>query len=204
MVGASLILMVANPERRAQLADAGLRVLASAGTRGLTHRAVDREAEAPEGTAANYFRTRDELLGALGERVFERIAPDPERLEQLAARTPGIELATDYVRYIVERTAAAPDLMRALFELRIEATRRPGLAQILRATLTSGYRGDVDYNAQAGLPGGAKEIAMLHYALDGLLFDQLTTSIDAGFPLDEVVTELVHRILGPATTSGPS
>ena len=187
--------MVANPERRAQLADAGLRVLAHAGTRGLTHRAVDRAADVPEGTTANYFRSRDELLGALGERVFARIAPTPERLAELSARPPDVELATDYVRYIVERATAAPDLMRALFELRLEGTRRPGLAKILRETLTTGYRFDVAYNKAAGLPGDAFEIALLHYALDGLLFDLLTTSIDAGYPTDAVVGELVRRIL---------
>ena len=170
-------------------------MLAESGTRGLTHRAVDRAAAVPAGTTANYFRTRDDLLGALGERVFVRIAPTPERLAELAARAPDVDLATDYVRYIVERTTAAPDLMRALFELRLEGTRRPGLAAILRETLTTGFAFDVAYNSSAGLPGGAFEIALLHYALDGLLFDVLTTSIDAGFATDDVVRELVHRIL---------
>jgi len=196
--------MVANPERRAHLSDAGLRVLANAGTRGLTHRAVDREASAPEGTAANYFRSRDELLGALGERIFERLAPDPQRLEQLGARQPSIDLATDYVRYIVERTTAEPDLMRALFELRLEGTRHPGLAKVLRETLTRAYRMDVDYNRDAGLPGGPLEIALLHYAVDGLLFDLLTTSIGADYSADEVLPILVRRILDPATPGDAS
>ena len=190
--------MVANPERRALLADAGLRVLSSTGARGLTHRAVDREAGLPEGTAGNYFRNRDELLGALGERIFERLAPDPDRVEELAERTPDIELATDYIRYIVERLTAQPDLTRALFELRLEGSRRPELGKLLRTTLTSGFRLDVEFNEQAGLPGGALEIAMLHYAIDGLLFDALTTSIDAGFSVDEVVSTFVPRILGPS------
>lgn len=187
--------MVANPERRALLADAGLRVLSSTGARGLTHRSVDREAGLPEGTAGNYFRNRDELLGALGERIFERLAPDPQRVDQLAERAPDVDLATDYIRYIVERLTAQPDLTRALFELRLEGSRRPELGKLLRTTLTSGFRLDVEFNQQAGLPGDALEIAMLHYAIDGLLFDALTTSIDAGFGVDEVVRAFVSRIL---------
>ena len=42
--------MAGNPERRARLTDAGLRVLAEQGLRGLTHRAVDAQAGEPVGT----------------------------------------------------------------------------------------------------------------------------------------------------------
>ena len=41
--------------RRAALAEAAIAVLARDGGRGLTHRAVDREAGFPEGTAKNYY-----------------------------------------------------------------------------------------------------------------------------------------------------
>ena len=53
--------MPPNPVRRAQLADAGIRILAREGARGLTHRAVDAEAGVPTGTASNYFRTREAI-----------------------------------------------------------------------------------------------------------------------------------------------
>src|SRR5690349_24244767 len=98
--------MPRNAERRTQLADAGLAVLAAEGARGLTHRAVDAAADLPAGTASNYFKSRDALLGALGERIFERLAPDEAVLEPLAKREPGIELAIDYVHDIVERLLA--------------------------------------------------------------------------------------------------
>ncbi|SCL16707.1 transcriptional regulator, TetR family [Micromonospora nigra] len=189
--------MARNPERRAALADAGLRVLAATGARGLTHRAVDAEAGVPVGTASNYFRTRDALLGALGERIFERFAPDQAVLTELGAREPTLALFTDYVRYIVERTTRHPELTRALVELRLEAARRPGLARILGDTLRRGYHEDVAFHLAAGLPGGAFEVALLHYAVDGLLLDLLTTSIDAGFDPDEVVAALVARLVAP-------
>ena len=75
--------MVSNPQRRDLLADAGLLVLARAGARGLTHRAVDQEAGVPVGTASNYFRTRDALFGGLAERIFARMAPSPGDLTRL-------------------------------------------------------------------------------------------------------------------------
>ncbi|MFY1595403.1 TetR/AcrR family transcriptional regulator [Micromonospora sp. WMMD737] len=188
--------MARNVERRAALADAGLRVLAATGARGLTHRAVDAEAGVPTGTASNYFRSRDALLGALGERIMERFAPDERVLAELGAREPSLELFTDYLRYIVERTTRQPDLTRALIELRLEAARRPDLARILGDTLRRGYRDDVAFHLATGLPGGAFEVALLHYAVDGLLLDLLGTSIEAGFDPDDVVVALVSRLVG--------
>ncbi|MEU4640335.1 TetR family transcriptional regulator [Micromonospora sp. NPDC023814] len=191
--------MARNVERRAALADAGLRVLAATGARGLTHRAVDAEAGVPTGTASNYFRSRDALLGALGERIMERFAPDEGVLAELGAREPSLELFVDYLRYIVERTTRQPDLTRALIELRLEAVRRPDLARVLGDTLRRGYRDDVAFHIASGLPGGAFEVALLHYAMDGLLLDLLSTSIDAGFDPDEVIVAFVSRLVGGAT-----
>ncbi|CAM5696803.1 Mycothiol-dependent maleylpyruvate isomerase metal-binding domain-containing protein OS=Streptomyces violarus OX=67380 GN=FHS41_000525 PE=4 SV=1 [Streptomyces violarus] len=50
------------PDRRTVLADAAIGVLAEAGIRGLTHRAVDRAADLPAGTTSAYYRTRQALL----------------------------------------------------------------------------------------------------------------------------------------------
>ncbi|MEL6982718.1 MAG: TetR/AcrR family transcriptional regulator [Actinomycetota bacterium] len=194
--------MPTNTARRKQLADAGLRVLASAGARGLTHRAVDGEADVPTGTCSNYFGSRDELLGALAEHIFVRIGPTPERLDQLASRQPGLDLLVDYIRYIVERTTAEPDLTIALFELRLESRRRPALADALADTLRSAYREDVAFNIAQGLPGGAEEIALLHYAIDGLLFDCLTIPIDPDLDLDRMVDTMVRRLVGPSIEAG--
>ncbi|MCO8275993.1 TetR family transcriptional regulator [Actinoplanes sp. TRM 88003] len=187
--------MVRNPERRRLLADAGLRVLAESGARGLTHRAVDTEAGVPTGTASNYFRSRDALLGALGERIFERFAPDPAVVARMSGRPPGRELFVDYLRYILERTTAHPELTRALIELRLEAARRPELAEILGTTLRTGYREDVAFHATTGLPGGPLEIALLHYAMDGLLLDLLTTSINADVTPDQALTAFIDRLV---------
>jgi DNA-binding transcriptional regulator YbjK len=183
--------MVSNPQRRDLLADAGLRVLARNGARGLTHRAVDQEAGVPIGTASNYFRSRDALLGGLAERIFARMAPEPDDLTRLEGRNR----MADYLLDIVRRTTREPDLMRALFELRLEGARRPELGRMLAATLHRGYRDDVAYHATTGLPGGEFEIALLHYALDGLLLDVLSTSIGADFDTAKVVEAFAARLV---------
>src|SRR5512133_616737 len=62
--------------RRAEIADAAISTLARDGMRGLTHRAVDRTAGLPEGSASYYFRTRQALLQATVERLAELTSAD--------------------------------------------------------------------------------------------------------------------------------
>lgn len=188
--------MARNEERRKKLADAGIRVLAAEGARGLTHRSVDAEAGTPRGTASNYFKTREALIAALVHRIGERLTPDPAVHAKLAERTPGPGLFADYLRDIVARLTASPDVTLALFELRLESARRPELAAIIGGWQREAFRADVEFNRQAGLPGGAEEIALFHYALDGLLLDRLTTPLDPDTSTDAIVDRLVSGLLG--------
>lgn len=190
--------MARNEERRARLADAGIRLLAKAGGRGLTHRAVDAEAGVPKGTASNYFRTRNDLVAALVVRIGELLTPEPEVAARLAARPPSRALYADYLRDIVRRLTRDRDATLAMFELRLEALRNPDVDDAIGHWLRAGFHADVVFTRDAGLPGGAFEIALFHYALDGLLFDRLTTSIDPDTPTDAVIDRLVEALL-PAT-----
>ncbi|MGI5125194.1 NUDIX domain-containing protein [Pseudonocardia sp. CA-107938] len=194
--------MARNDERRAGLADAALRVLAREGTRGLTHRAVDAEAGVPTGTASNYFRNRPALISAIADRMAVRLAPEQATLDELGALPPSRELFAAYIRDIVRRLTLHRDVSLALFELRLEAGRRPDLAAVIGDWLRANFEGDVAFNVAAGLPGGRAEIALFHYALDGLLLDRLTTSIDPDTSTDDVVAALVDGLL-PAAPVGP-
>lgn len=187
--------MARNDERRFALADAGIRVLAEEGARGLTHRAVDAAASAPRGTASNYFPTRDDLIAALVDRIEERLTPDPLSVDPDRRRSPDRALFADYVRDIIRRLSADPHVSIALFELRLEASRRPSVAATLGAWRQRSFDADVAFNAEAGLPGGRTEIALFHYALDGLMLDRLTVPLDTDLSIDTVVNELVDRIL---------
>lgn len=188
--------MVKNDTRRRAIADAGLSILARDGGRGLTHRAVDVAAGVPTGTTSNYFRSRDALIEGLVERIGERLAPSPSELEQRASRAPGAALFADYLRDIVRRLSDDPEVTIALFELRLESTRRPEVAAVLGAWQRAGFDADVAFNTGAGLPGGRREIALFHYAIDGLLLDRLTTPIDPGTSTDDIIDDLVAGLLG--------
>ncbi len=187
--------MARNPQRRSALADAGLRILARDGARGLTHRAIDDEAGVPKGTASNYFRSRDDVIVGLVERIGERLAPDPDVHASLAERSPGPRLFADYVRDIVARLLTNREVTVALFELRLEASRRPEVGEILGDWQRSNFRSDVEFNIAAGLPGGAREVALFHYAIDGLLLDRITNPIDPDTSTDAIVDALVDGLM---------
>src|SRR5690606_11967492 len=109
--------------------------------------------------------------------------------------TPSPALFADYIRDIVRRLTSESDVTLALFELRLESNRRPDVAALLSAWQRAGFEADVAFNAAAGLPGGRREIALFHYAIDGLILDRLTTSIDPDTSTDDVIDDLVAGLL---------
>lgn len=58
-------------DRRTLIADTAIDLVAAAGLRGLTHRAVDGAAKLPAGSTSYYFRTRTALIGACYARLAE-------------------------------------------------------------------------------------------------------------------------------------
>ncbi|MDV9193121.1 TetR family transcriptional regulator [Streptomyces sp. SR27] len=191
--------MAKNPERRTALLDAAIEVLADEGARGLTFRAVDTRAGVPTGTSSNYFRDRDQLLSQVGDRIFVRLAPAPESVETAFAPAPSRELVVELMRWIARRLAAERTCYLGLFELRLEAVRRPEL----RTQLTKVLRSDLDENVRghlaAGMPGDADTVRLLYFALTGLLLDHFTVpGLLGDRDLDDMIETVVTRIVPEA------
>jgi len=108
------------------------------------------------------------------------------------------------VRDIVRRLTVNRDVTLALFELRLAAARSSEIAELVGAWQRESFAADVAFNSAAGLPGGAEEIALFHYALDGLLLDQLTTPLVENTSTDHVVDTLVARLLGAGPAAPPA
>lgn len=118
--------------RRRLLLDAGLRVVVAQGLRGLTHRAVDREAGLPEGSTSAYLRTRRALQTALAEYVAARLAADVDEVaERLIDCAPGSDAAVGHVLGLFGRWVEEGALVQAKVELTLEAARDPELAEII-------------------------------------------------------------------------
>lgn len=185
--------MARNDARRTAIADAGISVLADGGARALTHRAVDRAAKLPTGTTSNYFATRQALTTALVDRIADRLTPDASAVA--SERAPDATLVADYLLDVVSRLTAEPDVALALFELRLEAVRRPEIASILGAWRQRAFDDDVAFHRRAGLPGGPREIALFHYAIDGLMLDRLTIPLQTEVSTEAAVDAFASRLL---------
>lgn len=151
-----------------------MAVLAEAGGRGLTHRAVDTEAEVPPGTAKNYFPTRDALLRAVAERCLEQY-------RELAARAAGGPLPTTREALVAMAGAllanvAGPGRNRLLayLELQAEAARRPWLSAILDPIAAADFAGLEAAQRAAGLPVTPQRAATVTLALHAAIPHLLT------------------------------
>ncbi|MFD5629211.1 MULTISPECIES: TetR/AcrR family transcriptional regulator [unclassified Streptomyces] len=189
--------MARNPERRAALVDAAVEVLAREGARGLTFRAVDAGAGVPVGTASNYFTDRDDLLNQVDAHLHRRLAPDPAVLAELLNGPKDRSLVLEFMRDLLARATRDRTGYLALFEMRLEATRRPAL----RTSYTKSVRGDLDeaigFHRDAGLPGGDDVVTVLYLAMLGLLLEHLTLPdvLDGVLPETTVPDGLVERIV---------
>ncbi|MEV5429910.1 TetR family transcriptional regulator [Streptomyces sp. NPDC052701] len=188
--------MAGNPERRAALVDAGVEVLAREGARGLTFRAVDAAAGVPVGTASNYFTGRDDLLRQIDARVHARLAPDPQVIAGLMARPKDRSLVTAFMHDLTARATRDRAGCLALLELRLEATRRPGLRASCADSVRAGLQEGMEFHRAAGLPGGDETVAVLHLAMLGLLLEHLTLPgvLEGVLPGVDVPGGLVERI----------
>ncbi|MGW5778536.1 TetR/AcrR family transcriptional regulator [Streptomyces sp. NPDC003863] len=188
--------MARNPERRTALLDAAIEVLADEGARGLTFRAVDARAGVPTGTSSNYFNDRDQLLSQVGDRIFVRLTPDPVDAETAMTPAPSRELVLDLMRWIARRLAAERTCYLGLFELRLEAVRRPELRTQLTKVLRSDLEANIQGHLAAGMPGDADTVRLLYFALTGLLLDHFTVpGILGDRDLDDMIETVVTRIV---------
>lgn len=167
--------------RRARIADAAISTLARDGMRGLTHRAVDRAAGLPEGSASYYFRTRQALLQATVERLAELTRTDmlssaamPDSTAPPALPGHGLDALAGVTAALVESwLTTGRERQLARYELALEANRRPELRQTLVATGAAIRAVVADLFAAAGVPQPHQRAADFAAFIDGLLFDQI-------------------------------
>lgn len=160
--------------RRREILAAATTVLARQGSRGLTHRAVDREAGLPEGSSSAYFRTRDALLQALGDFVSDRMAGDVSSLaRRLGSRQGDHEYAVAEVSRLFLRWLDRPELLTARLEIAVAATRDAALAS-RSGEWRAGLIAVVDdILRRAGKSDAGQSAQTLLAALDGVLLASL-------------------------------
>lgn len=126
-----------NPDqRRRELCDAGIQLLAADGIKGLSHLKVDRRAGVPEGTTSFYFRTRSALLQAVAVRVSELDLKDLTAATRTRSPSDAAPDRPSGLARLVIRSATGARLARikARHELALQAVRDPLLDEAFRSS----------------------------------------------------------------------
>jgi DNA-binding transcriptional regulator YbjK len=181
--------------RRTEIADAAIATLAAQGMRGLTHRAVDREARLPEGSTSYYWRTRQALLQAVVERALEL-----DVAYVSAFRSEGVdELVDRTARVTHEMLTAGRVHLLARYELYLESTRRPELAELMVAAADR-IRGIVsELLDRVGVADPERRAAEFVAFLDGFVFYQVSGVGAGAGPIDIGEIRAALRALVTAT-----
>jgi DNA-binding transcriptional regulator YbjK len=116
-----------NPEqRRRELCDAAITLLAREGIKGVTHLKVDRKAGVPDGTTSFYFRTSAALMRATANRIA-----DLDLADLTAATGSGAHGDVRGLARLVIRSGTGARLVRskARYELVMPSSRDANLAE---------------------------------------------------------------------------
>ncbi len=190
--------MPPNPERRTEILDAAIAILADTGVGGLTHRQVDTRARVPAGTTSNYFRTRQALLEATAGRTVEL---HWQRVELLTSAIG--PLSRDGVRALMTRMLSDSDGQArrstlARFELFMEGTRRPELRPFLDELQAAAVKSATVILESGGFTPTADQMVELTRLLNGLVFSNLTLSDDRLKLVDpaSLIERLLAAVLG--------
>ncbi|MFH9352968.1 TetR/AcrR family transcriptional regulator [Kitasatospora sp. NPDC017646] len=172
------------PDRRTVLADAAIGVLADAGVRGLTHRAVDAAAGLPVGTTSAYLRTRQALLTALVRRLVELDQGELQAMGERATVRSADELVQNIAELMRHRlTGAGRRRSLARYACAVESVRDPELREILVPRENAGRAVVRAFLADQGVADPDGRTATLLACIDGLVFERLVgggeTGVDA-------------------------
>lgn len=194
-----------NSDRRDRLRDAACDVLAAAGGRGLTHRAVDKAARVPLGTTKNYFPSREALLRAAAERCVEQHRATREQLAAAAPPAAGREGLVALLSGLLQDVAGAGRTrLLAYLELQAEAARTPWLSEVLDPIAASDFPAFEAAQRAAGLPvtaGSANLVTLtLHAAIPHLLAQGSRTLEASGLKDPEAFVRQLLDAVYPAAT----
>jgi DNA-binding transcriptional regulator YbjK len=123
-------------QRRRDLCDAAIELLAADGARGLTHLRVDRHAGFADGTTSFYYHTRAALLRGAMDRVVELDVADFTAALNATANGKVDSLLSTLAEQAM-RTAVEPERSRARarFELMMIASRDPELGAVFEGLM---------------------------------------------------------------------
>lgn len=177
--------------RREQVVVATLDVLAESGSRGLTHRAVDRRAGVPLGTTGNWFPSRDALLTAAVEELERRDQEATAALIDGAAPPADVGALAVFVHGFLAAhlTDDGAVRARARYALMLE---RPDLVRPAHERLLALFSGLVERWLGTAPDESARRLAA--DLLDGAILHRVTVRSGEDPDLDALSAEIVRLV----------
>jgi AcrR family transcriptional regulator len=188
---------------RQRLCDLALKGFVEGGLESISLRSLAAEAGCSRMTPYRYFKNKAEILAAVRESEYRRMA---ELLEQTAASEsdPGkrlAALAASYLRFAMDR----PDAYRVMYEIKHKDEQRyPELVKQMKRTqapMISTVKEAIKAGSIAGDP--ANITCILWAGLHGLISLHLSDKLYMGRDIEELA-EVMVRSLGRAIATRPS
>ncbi len=181
--------------RLAQILDAAIETLGSAGMRGLTHRAVDDAAGLPQGSTSNHYRSRDALLSGVAERFVERERAAFEAIARTEVVVTPDDLGRTIGRFAIESTRDNRSLTLARYSLLVEAAMHPPLQQTMREGGAAVNAWGLQWLRTVRSPHPERDWFVLANFVTGLVLHELahpTDEFDPAPRITELITILVE------------
>lgn len=178
-------------DRRTEILDTALTVLADTGMRGLTHRAVDTAAGLAQGSTSYYFRTRDALITACVRRLLDL------DVTELPATVPTTldEIADLAAASVVRLALVDAGRTRARYELSLHAVRVPDVHAELVTAGDELRRLITGLVARTGVADPEQTAHALAALLEGLTFTGLIRGPHTPDALFTYAREPIFRLL---------
>ena len=159
---------------RDALGTAAIAVLATEGSRGFTHRAVDRRAGLPEGTASRYARSRAALLELASDTLYKHdVAETIKTADATSDATTSAERVAELLVGVTQALLRAPERYRARVELQLEAARAPTLRRQLRRSRAAFVTALTEVLQDEGIEPAEHHSDLLVTVVDAILHRQL-------------------------------
>lgn len=181
-------------ERQRLITEAALRVIATDGIAGVTHRRVAIEAGVPLPATTYYYASKDDLLEAAFRLHAEEEAARVGQSSHLTAETATAgELAEGLAAFLVDGLRKHRDQLIAEYALLVEAAQRPELAALSKAWRQSMLGRMSAIFTELDSPQPDLDAQLVLAVLAGFEVDSLGPSEDEAI---DVIGPAIHRLIG--------
>jgi DNA-binding transcriptional regulator YbjK len=185
-----------NQQRRDQITDAAIEVVARDGLHGLSHREVDKHAGLPRGTTSNYFKSREALVAATIQRIVDlHFAMVDEVRTRHAQSDSVIDLLGDVVDQALTNFG---DRYVAMFELALESRRKSELRSEFNRIADEAMKLTSDAHRGKDSEPSQRDIELLNVFYNGVLFTALVMPQTlGGRSPGEITRIMLEKVLEP-------